>query len=38
MIDGKQLWKQRMIAHMAEVRRYGRYMFNDHLLLVLFIS
>ncbi|KIQ95751.1 putative ABC-type exoprotein transport system, permease component [Anoxybacillus thermarum] len=37
MIDGKQLWKQRMTAHMAEVRRYGRYMFNDHLLLVLFI-
>ncbi|AKS37497.1 ABC transporter permease [Anoxybacillus gonensis] len=38
MIDGKQLWKQRMAAHMAEVRRYGRYMFNDHLLLVLLIS
>ncbi|WP_461200725.1 ABC transporter permease [Anoxybacillus sp. TBDG-1] len=38
MIDGKQLWKKRFIAYVAEVRRYGRYMFNDHLLLVLFIG
>lgn len=38
MIDGQQLWKKRIIAHLAEVRRYGRYMFNDHLLLVLFIG
>lgn len=38
MIDGKQLWKKRFIAYVAEVRRYGRHMFNDHLLLVLFIG
>ncbi|WP_297992037.1 ABC transporter permease [uncultured Anoxybacillus sp.] len=38
MIDGKQLWKERFIAYVAQVRRYGRYMFNDHLLIVLFIA
>ncbi|MBW7650973.1 ABC transporter permease [Anoxybacillus sp. ST4] len=38
MIDGKQLWKERLIAYVAQVRRYGRYMFNDHLLIVLFIA
>ena len=38
MIDGKELWKERLIAYVAQVRRYGRYMFNDHLLIVLFIA
>jgi ABC-2 type transport system permease protein len=38
MIDGKQLWKQRFIAHFHEIKRYLRYMLNDHLLFVLLIG
>jgi ABC-2 type transport system permease protein len=38
MIDGKQLWKQRLIAHFHEIKRYLRYMLNDHLLFVLLIG
>jgi ABC-2 type transport system permease protein len=38
MIDGKQLWKQRVIAYFNELKRYLRYMFNDHLLFILLIG
>ncbi|RAK19489.1 ABC-2 type transport system permease protein [Anoxybacillus vitaminiphilus] len=38
MIDGKQLWKQRVIAYFNELKRYLRYMLNDHLLFILLIG
>jgi ABC-2 type transport system permease protein len=38
MIDGKQLWKQRVTGYFNELKRYLRYMFNDHLLFILLIG
>ncbi|WP_044748801.1 ABC transporter permease [Bacillus alveayuensis] len=38
MINGKKLWKQRVIAYFNELKRYLRYMLNDHLLFILLIG
>ncbi|MBA2874806.1 ABC transporter permease [Thermaerobacillus caldiproteolyticus] len=38
MINSRQLWKQRLGREMQEMKRYLRYMFNDHLLFVLLIG
>ena len=35
MIDAKQLWKRRYTQYVKEVRRYLKYMLNDHLLIAL---
>lgn len=31
----EEIWNKRLEAHLTEVRSYTRYMFNDHLLIVL---
>lgn len=31
----ENLWQERMQAYTKELRRYFKYMFNDHLLFVL---
>ncbi|MGM9988903.1 MAG: ABC transporter permease [Bacillaceae bacterium] len=38
MFDATNLWKQRLKLYINELRKYGRYIFNDHLKLVLFIG
>jgi ABC-2 type transport system permease protein len=38
MINGKKLWKQRLANYFNNLKRYLRYMFNDHLLLILLIG
>jgi ABC-2 type transport system permease protein len=38
MINGKKLWKQRLAIYFNDLKRYLRYMFNDHLLLILLIG
>lgn len=38
MIDGKQLWNDRLYQEARKMRRYLRYMLNDHLLFVLLIG
>ncbi|MCH1626811.1 ABC transporter permease [Ferdinandcohnia quinoae] len=35
MIDTKDLWKKRSVQYFNEVKRYLRYMLNDHLLIAL---
>jgi ABC-2 type transport system permease protein len=38
MMDGKQLWRDRLGLEMRNMRRYLRYMLNGHLLFVLMIA
>ncbi|MBB5325370.1 ABC-2 type transport system permease protein [Anoxybacillus tepidamans] len=38
MMDSRLLWKQRLIRYGSEIKRYLRYMLNDHLLFVLLIG
>lgn len=38
MIDSRRLWKERFSRYVSEIRRYLRYMLNDHLLFVLLIG
>ncbi|MBE4906742.1 ABC transporter permease [Bacillus luteolus] len=35
MIDANKLWKHRNTQYITEIRRYLKYMFNDHLLIAL---
>lgn len=37
-MNSRKLWSERFSRYVAEVRRYLRYMLNDHLLFVLFIG
>jgi ABC-2 type transport system permease protein len=34
----KEIWRQRFSEYLKEVSRYMRYMFNDHLMIVLLIA
>ncbi|MFC4182224.1 ABC transporter permease [Saccharococcus thermophilus] len=38
MMDGRQLWRDRLGQEMRNMRRYLRYMLNDHLLFVLLVA
>jgi ABC-2 type transport system permease protein len=38
MINGSLLWKQRFVHYGHEMKRYLRYMFNDHLLFILLVG
>lgn len=38
MFNSEQLWRQRLHLYLNELRKYGRYIFNDHLKLVLFLG
>lgn len=37
MFDAKTLWKARVASFLKEISRYLKYMFNDHLMIVLVI-
>ena len=37
-MNEKHLWNQRTEERLREIFRYGRYMFNDHLLIVLLFA
>lgn len=37
-MDGTKLWQRRFREWMKEFFRYGRYMFNDHLILIVIIA
>jgi len=37
MINGRQLWKQRLMGYFHNIKRYLRYMLNDHLLIIVLI-
>ena len=38
MNDVQQLWKERLDGYLSEMRKYLRYIFNDHLLFVLILG
>jgi ABC-2 type transport system permease protein len=38
MMDINQIWINRFSEHVKELSKYLRYMFNDHLMIVLFIA
>jgi ABC-2 type transport system permease protein len=38
MINGRQLWNDRLYQEARKMRRYLRYMLNDHLLFILLIG
>jgi ABC-2 type transport system permease protein len=38
MMDGKKLWNDRLYQEVRKIRRYLRYMLNDHLLFILLIG
>jgi ABC-2 type transport system permease protein len=38
MMDGKKLWNDRLYQEVRKMRRYLRYMLNDHLLFILLIG
>ncbi|MCU9612505.1 ABC transporter permease [Caldibacillus lycopersici] len=37
-MNSKNLWSKRAVERLKEVARYGKYMFNDHLLFVVIIA